>query len=424
MANPIDSEWEDITPQGNDSDWEDVTNQKKTYQESFSPSQEALRGTIPGVGLKAFEGVQNFFNKGGQSVAEGLAQGSTMTGNIPGTPIPLFKSTPGKNKVNPYVAGAIGGTIASAPDIAATVLSPEVQGVSEKAIPFARRALGFSKGMLKTPFARGQATKAAEVGLEQGIVGSSPQRMFDKASDLAAKSKTGIEQILKKTPADYSQAINDLDYLRGQLTQGVKEGVYKATNKAIDDVQQSLAELQSGQNGLFGKNSKATSINILKNKIGKSLNYLADPASQAENKAVVTTLANTIRRMVEKVVPAEEFVQYLRNQKLFNAAELMQKGLNNEISGQMGNNAVSLPSLVAGAASGDPTKAVAATGIFEAAKRGGAGVAANAIQGAYRQSPRIGYGAGRSAQEISKKPKKVRQNGYTYTLNEETGEYE
>lgn len=394
-----------------------------------SPWTKAMQGTIPGMGMKAFEGVQSLFNKGGQAVAEGLAEGSTMTGNVPGTPIPLFRSTPGKNMVNPTVAGMIGGTIQNAPDIASTALMPGVEGVAKSAVPFARRALGFSKGMLKTPFARGQATKAAEIGLEQGVVGASPQRMFDKATDLSAKSGQKIKNILKSVPADFNKASSDLDSLRGALTSGTKEGFLSKANSAIDDVQRSIQELSSQSptftKGVSAAGEKSVSVlNKLKNRVGQSINYLADLAAQGDNKAIQSTLANSIRGMVKKVISPEEFIVYLQNQKLYSAAELMKKGLNNEIAGQMGNSAVSLPGLVAGAATGNVPQAVAATGLFEAGKRRGAGAVANIIQGAYKQTPKAGYAASRVGQEALKKPKKVIQNGHVYILNEQTGEYE
>lgn len=407
-----------------------VSEPKQAYSDPFGPTKNALRGTIPGMGLKAFEGVQNIFNKGGEAVAEGLAEGSTMMGNIPATPIPLFRSTPGKNMVNPNVAAGIGGIIQNAPDIASTVLMPEMAGVSKSATGMARRALGFSRGMLKTPFARGQATKAAETALEKGIIGASPQSMFDKASGLAAKSGEKIKSILKDVPADFNKAASDLESLRGSLTSGTREGTLATANSAIDDVQRSIQELSSQSpsltKGVSGLGEKSVSVlNKLKNRVGKSINYLADLASQGDNKAIQNTLANSIRDMVKKVISPEEFIKYLEDQRLYSAAELMKKGLNNEIAGQMGNAAVSLPGLVAGAATGNAPQAIAATGLFEAGKRAGAGVTANLLQGAYKQTPRIGYAASRVGQTIAKnKPKKVIQNGHVYVLNEKTGEYE
>jgi hypothetical protein len=373
-----------------------------TPQSFGSKIMDTVTMSAPELGMKAYQGATDLFNKGGEALAEGFATGVTPVPSSPMNPVPLFRSTPGKGvKTNPTVAGMIGGTVATAPDVAGVFLAPNVQGVAKEAIPMARRALGFSKGMLKNPFARGQATKAAEVALEEGVIGASPTKMFDKATGLMETAKTKIGETLKQVPADFSQAIDNLEGLKGQLTQGTKGGVYEATNNAITTVQQTLAELRA-----LGGNAKAGVINSLKNRIGKSLNYLADAASQGDNKAIVNNLSNSIRDAVKSVISPEEFIQFLKNQRLFNAAELMQKGLNNEISSQMGNSAVSLPGMVAGAAMGNPQQAIAATGLFEAAKRGGAGLGANAIQGTYRQAPRVGYGmfrAGEAAKPLFKK---------------------
>lgn len=392
---------------------------------AISP-MDVLSTPAPVLAYKGYQGIQNIFKKGGEAVAETLAGGVTPQ-NVPGSIMPIFKSTPGKGvRVNPTVAGIAGGVVENLPDIASMAVSPEIQGVAESALPMARRALGFSKQFLKTPFARGQATKAAEVALEKGVIGSNPQSMFDKATELASKSGEKIKSVLKNVPANFDQAASNLEKLRGALTSGTKEGALSKANTAIDDVQASIRELSnqvpSLEKGVSAAGEKSVSVlNKLKNRVGKSINYLADLASQGDNKAIQNTLANSIRDMVKKFANPQEFISYLENQRLFNAAELMKKGLNNELAGQMGNSAVSLPGVIVGAAQGNVPQAVAATGLFEGAKRAGAGIGANIIQGAYKQSPRILSGAASVSKNI---PKKIEQNGHIYYLNERTGQYE
>lgn len=244
----------------------------------------------------------------------------------------------------------------------------------------ARRALGFQKPFLKTKFARGQATKAAQTALDEGVIpySGNPTTMLDRATGLAATEGQKIGQVLKKTPADAGAAMENLEMVRSELTQGVSGGIYSGVNNAINTVQQSIAELSK-----VGGNLSLRNLNAIKSKIGNSINYLSDQAAQSENKAIVSNLANTIRNTIKDYIPPEEFASFLKSQKLYSAASLMKKGLNNEVAGQMSNMPISLPSIGGGVGSailtGNPAKAAASTGLFEIAKRRGAGTTARAL---------------------------------------------
>lgn len=401
MANSIDSEWEDITPQ-NDSDWEDVTPQSQVQKPGIiqqtmdrtgmSTSPMGLLGQVPELLSKGA-------SKLGERVSTEFAQHGIK---------PLFarESIP----VSPEVAAGIGTAVSMTPDIVMAAGSPidASKTAVKAAIPAARRALGFQKSFLKTPFARGQATKAAETALEQDIIplSGSPETMFQRASNLKVKSGRPIGEALDRRMigrGNVQKAFDDLESLRPQIAQGMEGGLFEGANNAISKVQENIVEL------LNKPNARISDLNKIKSRLGQSLNYLGDLASQSDNKAIQTALANSIRDMVKGVLPEEEFVKYLNNQKLYGASQLMLKGLNNEMAGQMGNKALSIPSTVMGAsrlAAGDIPGALTATGVTEGLMRRGMGATAKTIQSAGKAIPTIGIaGATQTAKPMLKKRK-------------------
>ena len=363
---------------------------------AFDPNQpfEAMDQNQPGLNIgdawnQAKEQVSNTpigvvagFQDTIDTGAKKLGQFATKSLERGGFNMAPLLSPSKKVPVSPMAAKILGKTIEYALAVASILATPiETSGKAvESAVPFARRALGFQKSMLKTPFARGQATKAAEMALEKDIIplSGNPQTMYQNATELAAKSGQKIGNTLKQIPADLGKAFDDLEILRSNLTKGMKSGIYAKTNEAINAIQDNVLELASK-----GPNLTVGALNDVKSRLGQSLNYLSDLASQGDNKAIQNTLANTVRELVKNHISPEEFTSYLNNQKLYGAAKLMQKGLNNEIAGQMGNAAVSLPSigLAAGElATGNPVRAAATMGLTEGLKRRGAGTTAALLQ--------------------------------------------
>lgn len=308
-------------------------------------------------------------------------------------------STP-QNRVNPYVAAGVGTVIAMAPDVAMaginptpnTTPNPEVNPLFKKAaVPLARRALGFSKRFLNTPFSRGQAQKAAEVALESNVIplSGSPEAMMNKVKGLKESAGQEIGSVFKSTPADLSKTFDDLEVFRQKITKGFgREGSFAPVHNAIDTVQTDLAELA-------GKGGEVTveSLNAIKKRLADSINYLGDLASQSDKKGIAGTLANSIRSIVKTVQSPEVYSKFLNNQKLYNAYSLMVKGLNNEIAGQMGNRLFSPYAVIAAtgkAVSGSPAKAISTLGLTEGALRRSAGTTAKALFEAGKVVPPLG----------------------------------
>ena len=294
----------------------------------------------------------------------------------------------GAKGINPYLSAAAGTAISMAPDIimAAGTPNQNIKDVPKVANLFARRALGFQKQFLKTPFARGQAQKVAQVALENDVIpfSGNPSTMLNRA--VATKSNLGREigSILNKTPANVNMVLNDLSVLKQRLSQGASEGIMAKANPLIDDVSSSIEDLATSPTS---QGITAKTLTDIKTKVSGMVNYFSDLATQTDNKAIANQLANTIRNMVKTFNSPEVYSKFIGNQKLYNAYSTMVKGLNNEVASQMSNMPISLPSAVVGTgkmvASGSP-QGLAAMGLYETAKRRGAGMTAKALVDLYR----------------------------------------
>lgn len=337
------------------------------YEESQRFSPQSLLGQVPSL-------LSQGAHKAGTYVAEDYA----------------------KNGMNPYAAAGIGTVISMGPDVAMAGINPMAEeaaaskAVPDSAVPIARRSMGFQKSMLKTPFARGQADKAAQVALENNVIpwSGNPETALSNATDLANKAGQKIGQTMSQTPVDLNQTFDNLEQLRGQITQGLSDqGTMAKAHSAIDSVQNDIMDLASQ-----GRNVTADTLAKIKNRVGNSINYLADLASQSDNKAIVNTLGNTVRNFVKAVQSPEAYQEFLNNQRLFSSAKLMQKGLNNEVAGQSGNRMFS-PYSVMGAtgevAAGNPVKAGLTLLGIEKGMRRGTGIMARGLTEARRAAPAI-----------------------------------
>lgn len=299
----------------------------------------------------------------------------------------------GREGANPRLAAGVGTAISIAPDVA-MMASPVGEKINApKQIlrpvsrPLAQRSLGITKRFLNTPFARREADLAAQVALERDVIpmSGSPEKAFSNATRLNSESGQKIGGTLKKIEFEKiaPDAELDLENFRKAITKGTERGLFSSANGPIDNVKTTILEL-------YGRDVSAKEYNEAKNILGNSINYLADQASQSVNKRLVNTMANTIRESVKKAVP-DSYQEFLANQRTFNASKMMLRGLNNELAGQAGNNAVSLPTMVLGAgqmATGNAPGAMATLGVVEGLRRRGAGASARALEGVDRFAER------------------------------------
>lgn len=256
------------------------------------------------------------------------------------------------------------------------------RAIGRLAVGAARRALGFSKRFLGTPFARREATQAAAVALEEGVIPKlgSPQVMFDRASKLANEAEQVITGKLKNI--DFHQiapeAELDITQFGRRQAKGTDVGLFADTVKPmVNKVKETILEL-------YGRGATASEYNQAKNAVGQTINYFSDTAgSQAVKKKMVRSMADTVRATVKKFLP-DSYEEFLAAQRISNASLNMVKGLNNEVAGQMGNRLIS-PYAVLGAvghaAAGNPGEALATLGLVEAGMRRSAGTSARALYG-------------------------------------------
>lgn len=254
------------------------------------------------------------------------------------------------------------------------------RALENAAIGAARRALGFSKRFLNTPFSRREATQAARVALENDVIPvlGSPQVMFDNASKLANKAEQAITSKLKNI--DFYKiapdAEVDITQFGRKVAKGTDTGLFAGTVKPmVAKVKETILEL-------YGRGATASEYDQAKNAVGETINYFADTAgTQNVKKKMVRSMADTVRATVKKYLP-ESYEEFLANQRLSNASLNMIKGLNNEVAGQMGNRLASPYAVLMAAgetAAGHPVKALGTLGFTEEALRRGAGTSARLL---------------------------------------------
>lgn len=284
-----------------------------------------------------------------------------------------------KRQVDPYTSAAVGTLISMGPDIALSGVNPlegSPKTIPQMAIGAQRKALGFRIPELRLPFNRGQAARAAKVSLEQGVTSAtgSPGELFSKATDLAAKSGQKLGAIRKSVGEQTAEPIlKAIDDYKAVRLKGATGGKWDAIANKIEEAKDTVK-------GVLNKEGKASLSRIAdaKKEIKDAISWTADKVSDRDAKAFAAAIEKGSEEILAKA--GGDMKTYKALKPIYGAAKSMLKGLNREVAAQEGNNLISLPSLVAGAAGGPA--AVAKIGMFELAKRRGAGIAASEIMGA------------------------------------------
>lgn len=395
----------------------------------------------------------------------------------------------GAKGVNPYVSAALGTAAAMGPDVAMAAANPPSEvpnSIPEAAIPMQRRAYGFQKSLLKTPFARGKAAMAARTGLEQGVTSATgnPEAMMNKANDLAAKTGQQLGSIRSSVgPQPMDHFVDALDNYKAARLRGASGGKWDAIASKIDEAKKTIlgilgksqetpirkaggyslpgekgTPLQFSQGtepipgrrnpatglmegetpgtrgsyfggrpntpgievsdsvvggkrgsimGIFGPPDKVDLNRIAeaKKEIGKTVNWFMDNVGHDEAKK----LTGVIEKATEQAIAGAggDIQKYKALKPIYGAMKSIQKGLNNEIAGQQGNMAVSLPSQIMGgagaAATGNLGGALKATGVTELLRRRGAGIGASEMVGAANAPKNYGAPFAQALQSLRRK---------------------
>lgn len=151
--------------------------------------------------------------------------------------------------MNPYAAAGIGTAMALTPDMIMSAATPvgEPEQAPRPAVGMARRTLGFPKGMLKTPFARGKAANAAKVALEEGVIpgSGSADVAFSRANELKGSTGRQLGEIRESVgPQEIKPVFRQLDMLRRKLTEGgARGGAWDLVNEKINFAKRTLQGL-------------------------------------------------------------------------------------------------------------------------------------------------------------------------------------
>ena len=285
----------------------------------------------------------------------------------------------GRSGVNPTVAAGMGTFMQMTPDIMETAVTPSSAIEGPKNIlrpisrPLAQRALGLTKRFLNTPFARGKAAQAADVALDQKIIPAlgSPKVAMERAVDLQERSGQALGSIREaagNNPID--PVFDSLEAARRRATGGLRGGAWDSVHRKFDEAQETLmALLNDGPDVALSKVEQAKKL------LSNTVNWIADNVSQDTAKQISGAIENGVESIMRS--KGIDMTAYAAQKGLYGASKTMQKGLANEVAAQAGNNAVSLPTMVAGAgqlATGNVSGAMATVGAVEALRRRGGSI--------------------------------------------------
>lgn len=318
------------------------------------------------------------FNKMGEKVATDLSsRGIQMAPGTGAKPL----------RISPVVAAGLGTLTAMTPDIISMAGTP-VEAVSiapKTAEGFASRALGNTKKFLATPFSRGKAQEAGKVALEEGVIPAlgSAEEMMKRAQGLKLKTGRLLGHMRSAVgPQDISPVLTKLDNLGESLTGFSPADIPEAGLGGTQG--QTIKQIQFAKdtlNNLLIKGKKVDLNDVIKAKtsIGKTINWLADNATQGTHKSIVKAIENSVKDILGG--QGADLGKYNYLKKTYGASASMIKSLNNELS-RGGNMPINLPNqLIAGGEliMGNPVQAAATAGLLEAARRRGAGIAASSL---------------------------------------------
>ena len=292
----------------------------------------------------------------------------------------------------------------------------------------AAKSLGFTKRFLNTPEKAEKAMRTSRTMLDEGVITptASPEEMAGKVGGLIQKTGGRIGDFLKKagTGFETQSAVDALETLRPLGADGrvLRGGAYDKVNKIIDNGIETLKahgkiipfEEANSVKGLLQDivNYKSSNLeaNLGKAVAGKTRQSIDDQLeAMAKSKKVLGTeeiipegKPNDLTggRTFRVKPPAEaeaEFNQFLRDKKVYGAAQEAEDAMANRLSSEYGNKTIGLTDTImaTGLAGGEiaaglpPVGGVAALLAKKGIERYGnqtAAVGANKAAGGLRQS--------------------------------------
>jgi len=336
-------------------------------------------GNPVNIAKKAYEGAIGLVNKGGEMAAESLAE----------------------RGVDPRVAAGVGTAIQMTPEVAMMRPGKAVTSGGSKMLrgtaeAWAQRALGIPKSQLKTPFARGQAAKAAKTALDEGVIpwSGSQEVAAQRARALAEKSGSELGDIRRSVGNQKVDDVFDsLESLRSDVVGGRSGGIWDDISKKIDKAQESVL-------GLIGKDGAVAldDVEKTKNLLRDSVNYMSDAASQQTTKQTTRAIESGVEKTLAKA--GADVARYKTAKQKFGAAKKMLEGLDVSAAANTGNNrfgpTASGGGILSAAMTGNPLTGILSLVGIETAKRRGPGIAANSFNSANTSIAKLIQESGRA----------------------------
>jgi len=228
---------------------------------------------------------------------------------------------------------------------------------SKVAIPAARRALAFTKGMMKNRSGVEQANKVGQTMIEKGVIKplSSPEGMLNRVNEVLNTTGEKIGSVRSELQSAGQKAINPLEaateiqkQLMPEYTQGAYAGSVKDVNEIIETVLEHLPthgdriDFEAGQKLLkiLSKNSKfsmANSVNLSPEKAalyGRAYGIVSDMMDKATEEGL---------KFINKPQLMSEFI---KNKELFNQTKSALMALESKYAGEASRNPVGLESVI------------------------------------------------------------------------------
>lgn len=286
----------------------------------------------------------------------------------------------------PKTGATLGTAIQTAPDILGMVspANTEAAILRGPAESFGRRALGFTKGMIKRGGGVEKVNQVAGQMLDEGVItaGASPATMLEKAQDVSQASGQRIGETLKDLNQPATTAGTLKREIASQLSPGRRGGQYDkirgTTNEILKTVGahgkgpisfESAQELKQTLKGpaQFGKLTDGERAEMYR----RSYGIVRESIDKGLDKAVTDGL-----------IPAEKAAQFLRDKATYGASEQAVNALKDKLAGEAANNIVSLRGAFAGGvglATGDISKTIGGIGGWEVLRRRGDATAAGVL---------------------------------------------
>lgn len=387
--------WEDTVPSPVNSQFQSSDKGGADYSQpqTFSIADSANRAlqsvvTAPGKVVRSLtpEKMSGFLPAAGGVVGSAIAPGLGSAAGVGIGQILKRAADIGYGKVQP--AEAMNPSSEAVTPMVQTALAglPEVQGVktavNNVASNLGRRALGFSKGMIKRlKGGTDEANQAANEMLQQGVIRpfSGAKATLARAEDVAATSGKAVGEALAKTGQNALDTQQVGNQIIGQLAPKYQGGAYAQQEKIANEILDTVSAHSNG--GVLDFQSAQDLKNTLKHMAGN--NWNTDKLKAAMYQKAYGIVSDAMENAVQNA-SNQAFPGYIRNKAIYGASQKAIAGLEDKQAAEAANSILSLRGAAIGAgalASGHVTPALEALGVWEAARRVGAGTGASVLYG-------------------------------------------